>query len=117
MFIFKEVIMEMQLNVQRLKELRESKAWSQSHLAEIAGVSLRTIQRIEKSGFASPESIKSICASYDIQIADICLSEQPKVEATDTLLNIVRFKVKQRDKKATLISFLLAFVIAFVLTY
>jgi len=109
--------MEMQLDVQRLKELRESKAWSQSHLAEVAGISLRTIQRIEKSGIASPESAKSICASYDIQIVDICVSEHSKVEAAPTLLSVIKFKVEHMDKKSALISFLLAFVIAFVLTY
>jgi DNA-binding XRE family transcriptional regulator len=42
-FILKEVIMEMQLDVQKLKKLRESKSWSQSHLAEVSGISLRTI--------------------------------------------------------------------------
>jgi DNA-binding XRE family transcriptional regulator len=109
--------MEMQLDVQKLKELRESKAWSQSHLAEVAGISLRTIQRIEKSGIASPESAKSICASYDIKIVDIYISGHLKVEVAPTLSNVVRFKVENMDKKAILISFLLAFVIAFVLTY
>jgi len=39
----------MELNKDKLKHLRESKAWSQSHLAEVAGLSLRTIQRIEKT--------------------------------------------------------------------
>lgn len=52
--------MEMQLNIQKLKQLRESKAWSQSQLADVAGISLRTVQRIEKSGIALPESVMSI---------------------------------------------------------
>ncbi|WP_244898527.1 helix-turn-helix transcriptional regulator, partial [Pseudoalteromonas ulvae] len=56
----------MQLNVKKLKQLRESKAWSQSQLADVAGISLRTVQRIEKSGVASPESVMSICSAYDI---------------------------------------------------
>ncbi|OUL56622.1 helix-turn-helix transcriptional regulator, partial [Pseudoalteromonas ulvae] len=63
--------MEMQLNVKKLKQLRESKAWSQSQLADVAGISLRTVQRIEKSGVASPESVMSICSAYDIQTSDI----------------------------------------------
>ena len=109
--------MEMQLDVQKLKELRESKAWSQSHLAEVAGISLRTIQRIEKSGIASPESAKSICASYDIQVVDLLINGHSKIEAAPTFLSALRFKVTHVDKKATLVSFLLAFIIAFALTF
>lgn len=109
--------MEMQLDVQKLKKLRKSKAWSQSHFAEVAGVSLRTIQRIEKSGIASPESAKSICASYDIQVVDLIINEHLKIEAAPTFLSAMRFKVERMDKKATLISFLLAFIIAFALTF
>ena len=30
-----------------VRKLRESKAWSQDHLAEAAGLSVRTIQRVE----------------------------------------------------------------------
>ena len=38
--------MDMQLSTEKLKQLREHRAWSQSHLADVAGVSLRTVQRV-----------------------------------------------------------------------
>ena len=43
----------MQLSVEKLKQLRDLRAWTQSHLAEVSGLSLITIQRIEKTGVAS----------------------------------------------------------------
>ena len=108
--------MEMQLNVQKLKQLRESKAWSQSQLAEIAGISLRTVQRIEKSGVASPESVMGICSAYDIQTNDLIDNENPPIDITPTFLGVVRYKIDHMIIKATLVSFFVAFIIAFILT-
>ncbi|KAF7783548.1 hypothetical protein PRUB_a3342 [Pseudoalteromonas rubra] len=108
--------MEMKLDKAKLKQLRASKAWSQSHLAEASGISLRTIQRIEKSGVASPESIKSICATFDIQISDLSVGEAYQKEVEPTFAGVVKYKISNMDKKLTLISFSLAFLIAFILT-
>jgi len=63
--------MDMQLNVEKLKQQRDTRAWTQSHLAEVADISLRTIQRIEKSGIASQESAQSICAAYGITVEQL----------------------------------------------
>lgn len=109
--------MEMQLNVQKLKQLRESKAWSQAQLADVAGISLRTVQRIEKSGVASSESVMSICSAYDIQTNDLIEKEELAIDMAPTFLSVVRYKIDHMDKKATLISSLLAFIIAFALTF
>jgi len=108
--------MEMQLNVKKLKQLRESKAWSQSQLADIAGISLRTVQRIEKSGVASPESVMSICSAYDIQTNDLILNEDTPIDMAPTFLSVVRYKIDHMNIKAALVSFFLAFIIAFILT-
>lgn len=63
--------MEIKINVDLLKKLRREKAWSQEQLAEISGVSLRTIQRIEKSGRASLESKKAIAAAFEIRAVEL----------------------------------------------
>ncbi|GMM86744.1 helix-turn-helix transcriptional regulator [Pseudoalteromonas sp. MTN2-4] len=108
--------MEMKLDKAKLKQLRESKAWSQSHLAEVSGISLRTIQRIEKSGIASLESVKSICATFGIQVADISAFEEHREEAGRSFTGLLKYKISSMDKKTTLISFSIAFIIAFILT-
>jgi len=106
--------MEMQVDVEKLKKLRASKAWSQSYLAEVSGISLRTIQRIEKSGIASQESAKSICSAYDILVPDIMVNKTIQVDATPTFISVFRHKFSCLNIKSTLISFSIAFIIAYI---
>lgn len=40
----------MQINNNTVKLLRTEKSWTQQHLADASGVSLRTIQRVESDG-------------------------------------------------------------------
>lgn len=67
--------MDMQLNKEHLRRERELRAWSQSHLAEVAGLSMRTVQRIEGTGSASLESAKAIAAALDTQVEALLLAE------------------------------------------
>jgi transcriptional regulator with XRE-family HTH domain len=50
----------------RIRELRKNKGWSQSILATMAGVSLRTIQRAEKDGSASTETLKALTSVFEL---------------------------------------------------
>jgi transcriptional regulator with XRE-family HTH domain len=63
--------MEMELNKETLKNQRDSRAWSQTQLADVSGLSLRTIQRIEKTGVASQESAKSLASVYECSITEL----------------------------------------------
>lgn len=67
--------MDMQLNKDQLRRERELRAWSQSHLAEVAGLSMRTVQRIENTGSASLESAKAIAAAFDTHVEALLPSE------------------------------------------
>ena len=58
--------MDMQLDIELLKQLRLQKAWSQTQLAKVSGLSLRTIQRLEKTGTASLESVKAVASVYEV---------------------------------------------------
>ena len=49
-----------------IRELRLKRGWSQEQLAQMSGVSLRTIQRAERGDAISVESQKSISAVFDI---------------------------------------------------
>jgi len=75
--------MEMQVNINVIKTQRNIRAWSQTHLAEVSGLSLRTIQRIEKTGGASLESVKSLASVFEVEIKDIQRSDKK----TDYSLN------------------------------
>ena len=63
--------MEMQVNTQLIRTEREQRAWSQSHLADVSGLGLRTVQRIEATGRASYESASAIAAAFSIPVADL----------------------------------------------
>ncbi len=63
--------MDMQLNPETLRREREIRAWSQSHLAEVAGLSMRTVQRIESTGSASQESAKALASALDTQVESL----------------------------------------------
>ena len=42
--------MQMQVNSEKIRRWREERCWSQEHLAEVSGISLRTVQRLENGG-------------------------------------------------------------------
>ena len=65
---------EVKLNPAGVRKLRESKAWTQEHLASAAGVSLRTIQRMEADGTASAESRLAIAAALNVPVENINLA-------------------------------------------
>ena len=66
---------------------RKSKAWTQSHLAEVSSLSLRTVQRIEKTGKASYESIKSLASAYEIVVQDLILTNNTEKNKRDVRNN------------------------------
>ena len=71
--------MDMKVDSSYIKAQRARRAWSQEHLAEVSGLGLRTIQRIEKTGAASYESARSLAAVFEIDVAELRVAE-PAVE-------------------------------------
>jgi transcriptional regulator with XRE-family HTH domain len=66
-----------------LKELRLENGFSQEKLAELSGLSLRTIQRIEKNNHGSLESLQAIASIFNLEfteIKDILENKQLKKE-------------------------------------
>jgi transcriptional regulator with XRE-family HTH domain len=57
----------MQVNAEFVRAERQRRGWTQEVLAEIAGLSLRTVQRIESQGLASQESLSSLCVALEAQ--------------------------------------------------
>src|SRR4051812_8527228 len=54
-----------------IQKLRLQKGWSQEQLAELSGLSVRTIQRIEGGQPASMESLKTLGAAFDVDFATL----------------------------------------------
>ena len=66
------------MNVQKL---RLQRGWSQQQLAELSGLSARTIQRIENGQPASAESLKSLASVFEIDFSSLT-SEQDMSAST-----------------------------------
>ena len=58
------------MNLRDIKKMRLERHWSQEQLAEMSGLSIRTIQRIENGENAGLESLKSLAAVFEINITD-----------------------------------------------
>jgi transcriptional regulator with XRE-family HTH domain len=58
------------INLRDIKKMRLERHWSQDQLAEMSGLNIRTIQRIENGGKAGLESLKSLAAVFEIIIED-----------------------------------------------
>jgi DNA-binding XRE family transcriptional regulator len=54
------------ISVEKVKQFRQDNGWSQYLLAKASGLSLRTIQRIEKDGKASAETQLALAATFNI---------------------------------------------------
>lgn len=57
---------------ERIRALREEKAWTQEHLTAAAGIeSVRTVQRVEKNETRSPETLRAIAAAFDVDVDNL----------------------------------------------
>jgi transcriptional regulator with XRE-family HTH domain len=70
----------MEINSSIIKDLRQTKGWTQQHFADASGLSLRTIQRVERDGSAAKETALAICATLEIELKQ--LSIIPVVDAS-----------------------------------
>ena len=78
-----------QVNGSYVRRLRQGRGWPQQQLADAAGLSLRTVQRIEKAGNASHESILCLCATLDVEISDVrALPNKNDIENMETAFQI-----------------------------
>ena len=68
-----------------IQKIRLQRGWSQEQLAEISGLSVRTVQRIERGQSASLESMKALAAVFEVDLNELMPvkeAEMPAVVAT-----------------------------------
>lgn len=64
-------VMELQLRPELIRTEREKRAWTQEQVAELTGLGVRTIQRVEATGTASVESATALSAVLEIPLATL----------------------------------------------
>jgi len=62
-----------------IQKLRLKRGWSQQQLADLSGLSVRTVQRIEQGQVASTESLKSLAAVFEIDFSTL---QEPGMNTT-----------------------------------
>lgn len=73
--------MQFNTDAAKIKRWREERHWSQEHLADVAGIGLRTVQRIEKGEQASGESLKALAAAFNVDV--MALTEDTRSKAVE----------------------------------
>lgn len=58
--------MNMKAKSSLIRKYRTERLWSQDHLAQVSGLGLRTIQRLESRGSGSNETIKALAAVFEV---------------------------------------------------
>ena len=54
-----------------IQKLRLQRGWSQEQLADLSGLSVRTVQRIERGQPPSLETLKALGAAFEIDFSDL----------------------------------------------
>ena len=103
---------QMKINGEAVRALRERKSWSQEHLANASGLSVRTVQRVEVEGIASAETRLALAAALDVPVADL-IPVSPPTPATVNVTNS-RFESVMRK---TLLGLGVAIALAFAFVF
>ena len=76
-------VKQMQIDGHWIRQHREQRAWSQEHLAQVSGLGLRTIQRIESTGIGSAESALALASVFGTTVKDFASPPKPKRRLSD----------------------------------
>jgi transcriptional regulator with XRE-family HTH domain len=108
-----------------MKILRLNKHWSQEQLAQLSGLNVRTIQRVEKGESVGLETLKSLAAVFEIttdELIDAIENEKQTSQQEDldvikvqSLQNEALEKVKSIKSFYAFTAFLIAIFVFFML--
>ncbi|WP_185964541.1 helix-turn-helix domain-containing protein [Aliikangiella marina] len=101
-----------------MKSLRLSKGWSQDQLAQMSGLNVRTIQRVEKGDTVGAETLKSLASVFEISTEELLqrieAEKEPK-SITETEQVQIDSNREQIEKRVDGIKYFYAFS-AFLIT-
>ena len=70
--------MSFEIDSKLLRATREKRFWSQQDLAQAAGLSERTVQRVEQGEAASLDTVKALAAAFNVNPTALVKLPQPK---------------------------------------
>lgn len=83
----------------KVKEYRLARAWSQEQLAEMAALSVRTVQRIENQEQPSLETLSALAAVFEVSVTELAGSVETQAdEALDLRITDARQKLEAESR-------------------
>ena len=70
----------MDVSSEKVRQARLARGWTQQQLAEVADLSLRTVQRVENQSVASNETVSSLCAVLEIERSELLTNDPTRPE-------------------------------------
>lgn len=83
---------------EKVKTSRLKKAWSQEQLAEVACLSVRTVQRTEKGQKPSLETLSAIASAFNVNVSDLSEDTYVASHTLDERINEARIQVAQESR-------------------
>ncbi|KQM33403.1 XRE family transcriptional regulator [Rhizobium sp. Leaf68] len=65
-----------------VQKLRLQRGWSQEQLAIVSGLSVRTIQRIERGQSASLETLATLASVFEIDVSQLTVEKETDMQST-----------------------------------
>jgi transcriptional regulator with XRE-family HTH domain len=91
-----------------IKKLRLERHWSQEQLAEMSGLSTRTIQRIESGQNADFETLKSLASVFEINLSSLNKKDEEEQ---------LRIEEKRNEDIKGLYKFIVLAIFSLILTF
>ncbi|NNC99639.1 MAG: Pr2TM family membrane protein [Gammaproteobacteria bacterium] len=98
-----------------VRKLRLQRGWSQEQLAQMSGLSIRTVQRIERGEQASLESMKSLAAVFEIDFSN--LTQEIEMQPTETITSEEQMALEYVRELKGFYSHLAAYVLTIALLF
>lgn len=105
----------MDVNAQFIKNRRQQNLWSQQQLSDMTGLSLRTLQRVEKTSSASLETVKSLASVFEVSPSEILKGDNNVFEEAPQSHPISSTKLKAKRRRLIIGLFLVCLVNAITL--
>ncbi|GAA6205707.1 MULTISPECIES: 2TM domain-containing protein [Thalassotalea] len=104
-----------------VRKLRLKHGWSQEQLSQFSGLSIRTIQRIERGQNAGLESLKSLAAVFDIPLSELqegnTMTPTKTEQLSDHEIEVIEHVKDIKSFYTHLINYSVVIILLFVINY
>ncbi|TCD54338.1 XRE family transcriptional regulator [Alloscardovia theropitheci] len=92
------------MNITKITQLRKDRGWAQQYLADLTGLTVRTIQRMEAGENMSLETLRLVADAFGVKVSELFtdITHQPKAEEIHNLDGERDLQLSQRHKEEML---------------